>query len=158
MPERLPTAKPTILAGTNLESGTPNTGQVPMTLGGSRSHTRFSGAADVAIWVGGGRLDTLQALPGSAATMPVASGVPIIYYDSAVAAAAGPVAASGHKVVAIYDPRGIPLPALNIFNSGGLAYGSLPLSVGVVFTSGLCVGGLSGALGSVVSYTPAISG
>ena len=39
MPERNPTAKPTIIAGTVLESGTPNTGQVQYTIGGTKTFT-----------------------------------------------------------------------------------------------------------------------
>lgn len=148
MPERLPTPRPTVLAGTNIESGTPNTGQIGYTEGGTHNFTRFSGStADANIWVGGGRLDfALFAAPHSKLA---ASGKPIIFYDSAVAAAAGPVAASGHKLLGVLLPSNV--------NSGATIWGEKRM-FSTVFTSGLCVSSLSGAAPFSVSFTPVVSG
>lgn len=151
MPERNPTAKPTVIAGTVFESGTPNTGQIPYTLGGTRTFGRFSGTAggDVNIWVGGGRLDTVLLHPATVATIPAASGVAPIFYDSAVAVSGGPINASGHKIV------GVGLPATTV---SGAAIGGQVISLGIVFSSGLCVTGASGMAGFTACYTPTVSG
>lgn len=148
MPERNPTAKPTIIAGTVLESGTPNTGQVQYTIGGTKTFTKFSGTAggDANIVVGGGRLDAVllhhSAIPG-------ASGVAIVFYDSAVAVSGGPLATSGHKIVGAISPTST--------ISGALTPPQV-LDLGFVFTSGLCHTSASGQPGFSVSYTPVISG
>jgi hypothetical protein len=163
MPERFPTSKPEVICGTNLFSGTPNTGQQPTTYGGSNNFQKFSGTVgpDLSIWVGAGRLDNFASL-GTIGTTDIkqASGQPIIFYDSAIAASGGPIAASGHKIIAILDTRGFPLPGgnPNIFNSGALSYGYPPTPVGAVFTSGLCVSMTSGQVGFNVSFTPVVSG
>ena len=100
MPERLATSKPTILAGTTLESGVPNTGQTLWTAGGTRTASVLSGSAggDANLWVGGGRLDKGQLHPWAGA---VYSGKPVIFYDAAVAVSGGPLATSGHKIVGV---------------------------------------------------------
>lgn len=152
MPERLPTAKPTVVAGTNIESGTPNTGQVPYTIGGSRTFNKLSGTAggDANIFVGGGRLD-LGFQHG--ATVLALSGQAITFYDSAVAVSGGPLAASGHKVVGVLGFNQ-PQPAA----SGDVYQGGNVQNLGFVFTSGLCHNSRSGQLGFTVSYTIAVSG
>lgn len=156
MPERLPTAKPLVMVGSNLESGTPNTGQLPFTQGGSRVACVFSGAAggDANLWVGGGRLDKAQLHPWAVSVM---SGKPVIFYDAAAAVSGGPLPASGHKIVGVlaFDTN-----AADQIGSG-LATGSQGGKVrefGFVFTSGLCCTGTSGQPGFSVSFTPVISG
>lgn len=151
MPERNPTARPTIIAGTNLVSGTPNTGQLPYTLGGSHVSTVFSGVVgpDINICVGGGRLD-MAFFHDSA--MLALSGQAVTFYDSAVAVSGGPLAASGHKVV------GVLAPTADTGISGAALRGGVLRGGGLVFTSGLCYSTRSGQAGFSAAYTPVISG
>ncbi len=151
MPERLPTAKPLIVAGTNLESGTPNTGQILQTIGGTHTYNKMSGVVgpDVSVWVGGGRLDLAVFHTATLATLSAASGKPIVFYDAAVAISGGPISASGHKVVGVLSPA--------VTASGTLIYGERR-DFGSVFTSGLCHSTTSGQAGFSISYTPVISG
>lgn len=150
MAERNPTKNPQITAGTVLESGTPNTGQVLGTHGGSKNHSVLSGTAggDAAIHVGGGRLDKVCLHPS---TIPAASGVAIVFYDAAVAVSGGPLSASGHKVVAAIKHPNNP-------NVSGLIQTPTIHDAGFVFTSGLCHTGASGQVGFNASYTPVVSG
>lgn len=151
MPERRPTARPDIVAGTVLESGTPNTGQILQTLGGSHVAMRYSGVVgpDINLWVGGGRLDNAMLYSLAAPGTLAASGQPVIFYDSAVAVSGGPLSTSGHKVVGV-------LRAGNI-SSGLTLYGEVR-QFGAVFTSGLCFTTRSGQGAWTASFTPAISG
>ena len=147
MPERNPTRQPDIYAGTILYSGSPNTGQIPYSFGGSKTYSSLSGVAtDVLIQLGAGRLDNAQLIPGADLA---ASGLPVIFYDSHAAAAAGPVAASGHKIVGVIAPSNTA--------SGNIIFGD-KLSYGTVFTSGLCVYQISGIPGFTATYTPVVSG
>lgn len=156
MPERVPTKNPVVLAGTNVQSGTPNTGQVLFTLGGSKAYTRFSGgAADVQIHLGAGRLDSYQL--HTATALNVASGVVAYLYDGAVAGA-GVAAASGHKVLGIADPQAIPRPPFGTFQSGDKITAGPVIQVGAPFASGLNISCLSGGGGITVIYTPVVSG
>ena len=164
MPERLPTKNPTIIAGTNLMSGTPNTGQIPYTLGGSKTICAGSGANGLSgigafqYQAGQGRLDTIQMLGVGAAAPAAASGTPITFYDAAVAGT-GANLQSGHKILAILDPRAISqINAALAFNSGALIYAPPPIPLGAPFMSGLCVAGGSGAPGWTATYTPVVSG
>ncbi len=161
MPERLPTARPTVLAGTNLTSGDPNTGQVFQTFGGAKTFSLYSGTVgpDKAIWVGGGRLDHVELHPGAAVSMPIASGPAVIFYDSAVVVSGGPIFASGHKIVSKITPGILTLQSISsvAYASGILNYGGL-WPVGRVFTSGLMLATLSGMNGVTVSFTPVVSG
>ena len=147
MPNRNPTVNPTIIAGTTLESGTPNTGQVLYSFGGTKNYTSFSGVApDKLIQLGGGRLEYAQFLPSADFA---ASGKAVIFYDAHVAAAAGPVFASGHKLL------GMLASAVTV--SGATAIGDIRM-FRTVYTSGLCVYQISGNNGFTVTYTPVISG
>lgn len=154
MPERTPTNKPTVLVGSTIESGVPNTGQSLWTLGGTRTHTVFSGTAggDANIWVGGGRLDLAFFLDSALLAL---SGQPVVFYDAAVAVSGGPLAASGHKVVGVLAPAG-ELASTAI--SGAALRGGIIRQLGVAFSSGLCHTGRSGGPGWSVSYTPVVSG
>lgn len=148
MAERTPTLRPMIVGGTSVESGTPNTGQIQTTLGGSRTFTKLSGTAggDANIVQGGGRLDAIYIIPSADAGL---SGLPLLFYDSAVAVSGGPLATSGHKVIAGFQiPPGVAPVLSGTLNVGGM------MPVGMVFTSGLCHQSASGQRGFTVSYTP----
>lgn len=150
MPEMNPVHKVTIRAGTNLESGTPNTGQFLHSCGSQRQYSKLSGVVgpDNNIWVGGGRLNFAQMIPGAG---PTHSGLPIIFYDSAVAVSGGPLSASGHKVLGVLRT--------SLANSlSGLAGQDETRVFHTVFTSGLCATTASGQYGYCVSFTPVISG
>lgn len=155
MPERQPTAKPTIIAGTTFVSGDPNTGQQLFTYGGTKTFTKFSGTAggDANVWVGAGRLDVACTFDGSALAL---SGTPIIFYDSAIAVSGGPLATSGHKVVGVLGVGGAnagPLAA-----SGDVFMAGMTQIIAMPFNSGLCYTSRSGHLGFSISYTPVVSG
>lgn len=154
MPERTPTNKPTVLVGSTIESGVPNTGQSLWTLGGTRTHTVFSGTAggDANIWVGGGRLDSFAFTNGNQLAL---SGQQVIFYDSAVAVSGGPLATSGHKHI---GTLGVPM-ASKVAASGDvfIANGTVQ-TCGFVFTSGLCFQSRSGIMAWSASYTPVVSG
>lgn len=150
MGERAVTKKPTVTIGTVLSSGDPNTGQNLNTLGGTKNYSKFSGVVgpDVNIHVGGGRLDKVTM---DWSTIPAASGVVVKFYDSAVAVSGGPLATSGHKLVASVKHPNYP-------NVSGLIHTPFTVDLGHVFTSGLCVTTASGQVGFACSYTPVVSG
>lgn len=151
MPERAVTQKPLVTAGTVFNSGDVNTGQNMNSLGGSKTATRMSGVVgpDVNLWVGGGRLDLGMVHSAVVADIPAASGVPIVFYDSAVAVSGGPLNASGHKIVGVLG--------VNV-TASGVRYGGQVFQIGIPFTSGLCVSVASGQVGWTASFTPAVSG
>lgn len=154
MPFRDPTARPAIMAGTNIISGTPNTGQILTSPGGaSQSFTNFSGAVgpDILITAGQGRLDSAFFLDSAIVAL---SGQPVTFYDSAVAVSGGPIAASGHKVVGVLAP-GYELGGTGV--SGAALRGGTVRSFGMPFTSGLVYTTRSGAAGFSVGYTLAFS-
>ena len=166
MPERLPTIKPTVTVGSVLTSGDPNTGQICQTLGGSKTVERKSGVVgpDINLHVGGGRLDTVHvhwpaAASGFTTNAAFASGLPVTFYDSAVAVSGGPLNASGHKIVLKVFPHDLYLMGTGAtVNSGLLGQGRAPFPVGAVFTSGLCVTTASGQHGWTATFTPVVSG
>lgn len=161
MPERLPTAKPQVTIGSTLLSGDVNTGQMMNTFGGAKYAMKLSGVVgpDVQIWVGGGRLDLVQLFPpASAAAAPAASGLAIVFYDTAAAISGGPFTTSGHKVLASLSPVDPALFNQPIFNSGLGCGGRGPLQLGIPFTSGLAVFTQSGQVGWGATFTPSLSG
>lgn len=154
MPFRNPTNTPVFMAGTNIISGTPNTGQILTSPGGaSQTFTNFSGAVgpDILITAGQGRLDSAFFLD----TLVLAlSGFAVTFYDSAVAVSGGPIAASGHKVVGVLAPQATQAPTgvSGAFLRGGMVQGfGMPFSSGLVYTT------RSGAAGFSVGYTLATS-
>lgn len=152
MAERLPTNKPTSMVGTILNSGSPNTGQLPLTQGGDHMATSWSGTAggDACLWVGGGRLDA--AFFHDSAILAL-SGQPVTFYDAAVAVSGG--GGSGYKIVGQLSPG----MWLNLTNASGAPLrGGEVRSFGFVFTSGLCYASKSGQPGFSVSFTPVVSG
>lgn len=153
MPERNPTRNPTIIAGTTFESGTPNTGQIPYTLGGAKTFTVFSGVVgpDILIHAGAGRLDATFFHDSALIAL---SGQPVVFYDAAVAVSGGPLAASGHKVVGVLAPSD-ELSATGI--SGAALRGGQVRNFGFTYTSGLVYTTRSGQAGFSVSYTPVVS-
>ncbi len=154
MPARQPTANPTIMAGTNIISGTPNTGQILTSPGGaSVTFTNYSGAVgpDVVIAVGQGRLDSaffhdslILALSGQAVT----------FYDASVAVSGGPLAASNHRVVGVLAPQATQAPT---GVSGAFLRGGNVMQFGMPFLSGLVHTTRSGAAGFSVGYTMCVS-
>lgn len=155
------TAKPTFIAGTNLSGcGGPNTTQLLYTMGGQQVTSYYSGVGQAATAVlaraGGGRLDTIQGI--SAAALPLgASGFPVIFIDSHAAGTYS--STSGHKILAVLDPRQVLQATIpTLFNSGAVFFGTAPIQVGVPFSSGLMISALSGALGFTCSWTPVVSG
>lgn len=154
MPFRNPTNSPVIMAGTNIISGTPNTGQILTSPGGaSQTYTNYSGTVgpDLLITAGQGRLDCAFFLD----TLILAlSGQPVTFYDSAVAASGGPIAASGHKVVGVLAPQATQAPT---GVSGAFLRGGNIQSFGMPFTSGLVATTRSGAAGFSAGYTLATS-
>lgn len=154
MPERQPTAKPTIVAGTTFVSGDPNTGQQLFSQGGTKTFTKFSGTAggDANVWVGAGRLDNACLFDGSVVAL---SGTPVIFYDSAIAVSGGPIAASGHKVVGVLGVGG---STKGVAASGDVFMAGLSQTIAMPFNSGLCYTSRSGHLGFSISYTPVVSG
>ena len=154
---RQPTASPTTIGGTSVYSGQPNTGQLRQTYGGQVNIPGLlSGGGAAAIALGQGRLDTAQILSVGAAVPQAASGQQVIFYDSH-AVGTGYVPASGHKILAILDPRA-QAQGMAAFNSGALMVAGLPIQLGVPYNSGLNVVALSGAPGYTCSYTPVLSG
>lgn len=123
------------------------TGQVQQTVGGNRTFSAYSGAvgADAVIVTGGGRLDKAFFHGGNVLGL---SGLPVVFYDSAVPVSGGPIVASGHKIVGVLS---FPLQTLA---SGNAFYGGSPVDIGVVFSSGLCHSSRSGQIGFTASYTP----
>lgn len=150
MPERNPTKNPTIIAGTTLESGVPNTGQVQYTLGGVKTVTVFSGAVgpDILVHAGAGRLDSAFFHDSAIVAL---SGQPVVFYDAAVAVSGGPLAASGHKVV------GVLAPGADTGTSGLALRGGKVVNFGFAYNSGLVYTTRSGAAGWSASYTPVVS-
>jgi hypothetical protein len=150
MPERFPTSKPVIFAGTNLYSGTPNTGQSLWTQGGTNVHSVLSGSAGghQTIWVGAGRLDSAFFHDS---TLLALSGQPVTFYDSA-ASFSGNV--SGVRVVGVLAPAG---EQASTAISGAALRGGIVRPFGYAFYSGLCATGASGNAGWSASYTPVVS-
>lgn len=150
---------PLRFAGATVNSGFPNTGEVPWTRGGMATATVYSGGllapgsgflpagavktADQILLVSGpGRLNTIVPLNSVFAL----SGVPNIFYDSTVVArSGGPVSESGYRTLALLNaPNG----------QSGLLTFTAPIPVDMPFTSGLSVSCVSGTTGFTVSFTP----
>lgn len=148
---RLPTAKPMVVAGTNVESGTPNTAQVLMTMGGQKTVTKLSGVVgpDVLVHVGPGRLDA--AFFHDSAIIAL-SGQPVVFYDASVAVSGGPLT---NNVVGVLAPSD-EFAATGI--SGAALRGGQVRNFGFTYLSGLCYSTRSGQAGFSASYTPAVSG
>jgi hypothetical protein len=82
----------------------------------------------------------------------VASGLALIFYDSAVPASGGPFAASGHKIVWVSPP-------LAASASGAQQQlPSWPADIDIPFQSGLVVHTTSGHPGFSVAWTPEPAG
>ncbi len=147
MPERLPTIPTAILAGTIIPSGSPNTGQVTYSFGGSKTFSSLSGVApDLRIQAGGGRLEFASFINSADAA---ASGLPIVFYDSHAADVAGPHSTSGHKVLGVLSPSN---------TASGVGQGGDIRRYSMVYTSGLCVTQISGQVGFMCTYLPVVSG
>lgn len=163
---------PLRLAGANLQSGFPNTGEVTWTRGGQLTGVTFSGAitmsgpssavssgGSILFFSGTGRLNTFTALfPAGAALAAngeagILSGQPIVVYDSIITARSGvytdaTITESGRKILYTWYPPRV-LSGVNITGPG-----FTPVQVDIPFFSGLAALSLSGAPGFIVSYTP----
>jgi hypothetical protein len=150
MPERLPTTNPTVIAGTPLLSGTPNTGQLLYTQGGAKVYTKLSGVVgpDNLIHVGGGRLDA--AFFHDSALIAL-SGQAVVFYDASAAVSGGPLT---NPVVGVLAP-GPQLGGTGI--SGAALRGGIVSPFGFTYQSGLCASTRSGQAGWSASYTPVVS-
>lgn len=146
------------MVGGNVNSGAPNTGEVPMTRGGQFVAALYSGnvvsggnlvsivnllgvktaGSDVMLVSGAGRLNTIMPYtnaPGTAVTI----------YDAADVASGGPFVTSGHRPLAI-----VPGWPQNGAISGA---GPFPIPVDMPFSSGLCIALKSGVNLFSLSYT-----
>lgn len=151
MPERNPTVKPMIIAGTNVKSGTPNTAQLLYTQGGSETFTILSGIAGGhgTICVGAGRLDAGFVHDS---TLLALSGQPITFFDTASPGSGG---FSGMKVLGVLAPS----DAFATTGISGAAWrGGQVRQFGFPFTSGLSYTGWSGQPGWSVTYSQVVSG
>lgn len=157
------TNSPLRVGGAVINSGFPNTGEVPVTNGGMQNACVWSGAlapslagapagsvtsgGHIQLWSGAGRLNKI--IPHSIMT----SGQPVWFYDAGTITASG-ISVSGQKIIGFVPPR----------SRGGLALASGAIDTVVSwqdvidlqmpFTSGLCVAAASGAPGFSISFTP----
>lgn len=113
------------------------------TTAGTNLYQTYSGTAggDVNIWSGAGVV--LNVTP----TVASLSGQAIVLYDSAIAVSGGPLATSGHKIVAV-------IGAGPLTGASGNVQQASPVFFGSAFTSGLCIASRSGMVGAIVSFTP----
>lgn len=163
----LSTRNPLRLAGANVNSGQPNTGELPFIRGGMACASIFSGTAnlsgviptcttafgvpdsaggyDLKLVSGAGRLNSVLAFNS------IQSGQTVTFYDGAVATSGGPFSASGHKIIGVMP---------SVFQQGGasgfnqqIIFTGQPFNVDFPFTSGLIVAQKSGQGGFSVTYT-----
>ncbi len=157
MPERTPTINPTVFAGTALQSGTPNTGQILMSFGGQKVFTKLSGGAGgtAVVHVGAGRLDAIVIHPPSARTVAVGadvnSGLALTFLDQAVVLS-GSLGLSGEPILW----KGLADYEATV--SGGFRCGRTVAPLGMPFSSGLAFSSTSGQDGFSLVYTPVVSG
>lgn len=155
----LTTRNPVRLAGANVNSGHPNTGELAFTRGGMTSFTAWSGGplqlgsgsavpvaqtADHAILISGpGRLNSAFVVNGVLSM----SGVGVSFYDAASVAASGPgtIPAAGRTVLGVLNAPGGVSGQINL--PGDVRAFDMP------FNLGLAVNAPSGACGFSVSYT-----
>src|ERR1700738_1449942 len=143
----LATRTPLRFAGAVLSSGSVNTGEISFIRGGGQAACIFSGAASGAAAGGVGQ----GMVPGGADLLFVSgagrlnsvlqhtqmlSGLPIIFYDSAVPTSGGPFPLSGHKILGVIPPTW----AGGVAGSGSpVGFTGTPLTVDMPFQSGLWV-------------------
>lgn len=150
------TKSPLNLAGAQVNSGLPNTGEQRLTQGGDQAASIYSGqvapvltgapgavatGADILLYSGAGRLKDILVHQGAL------SGVAIMFYDAAVVTSGGPFALSGHKHIGII-PASPPTGASGSFVAAGTYAFDFP------FSSGLCVNSRSGQPGFTVTWIP----
>lgn len=155
----IPVPKSCIVAGTPYSSGSVQTGEIVIVNGGGRADAIYSGSlagaglggcpgavaagADVFFWSGAGRLVSIQPHLG------LLSGAAVNFYDTALAASGGPIAASGHKLIAR-------LPAtqemMNLVTNSGQIGNVNPIIVNAPFQSGLACRASSGCPGFTIFF------
>lgn len=114
--------------------------------------------ADVLLFSGAGRLDTLLVHQHTQAS---GTAVAIVFYDAAAVSSGGPFPGSGHKVICFAPSFQNPVAGATLSSGSFLPnfppYG-VPVLVSVPFQSGLCYAGKSGQPGVSVSWTPETAG
>jgi len=129
-------------------------GAVAPSLAGA--YNAVAGGADVLLFSGAGRLDSITLNPPTASGLLLA----VVLYDSAVPTSGGPFASSGHKTVGYLPPIVSLVSGYSPVsgNTGAAGLNDLlvgvPRSVSLPFMSGLCVACKSGQPGFTVSWTP----
>lgn len=144
----VPRTKPTYLVGTPRSSGDVQTGEIPLTRGGGRVFTAYSGlASDTVIYSGAGRLGSILVI-GQAPS----SGGQVALCDTASITSGFPVA--GQKVIGVI-PTIFQVPVTQSGASNPFALPGTLTVVDMPFQSGLAaIGYRSGGAGFSVSYTP----
>lgn len=152
----VPINKPCFITGTPRSSGDVFDGGILFVRGGGRAASQSSGhqpgnpgsgGGELLICSGAGRL--LNILQHA----QLASGLPVFFYDAAVATSGGPFYTSGHKIIGLVPPTW-PGGALGVASSGTFVpFNGAVLTVDMPFQSGLCVNLRSGQPGWTISYT-----
>lgn len=159
------TRKPLRMAGATINSGFPNTGEVPVTQGGMYTAQTFSGnllahngsgfspgyigssGGHIQLWSGAGRLHKI--IPHSILT----SGQPVTFYDAGTITVSG-ISVSGTRIIGRIPARSRATLALASGEVDTAVSWQDVISVDMPFTSGLCAAAASGAPGFSVSFTP----
>lgn len=154
------TRSPLRVAGANINSGFPNTGEQAQCRGGMTTATVYSGGAlspgsgflptgaaqtadHVLLCPGPGRLNNVL-VHSAVLTL---SGVKLDFYDAAAVSASGPAThVPARRVIARFNEPG--------GQSGQLTSPNSIFAVDMPFTSGLCVAATSGTAGFTASWTP----
>lgn len=159
---------PLTMAGAQIFSGGPRTGEMQFVRGGALAGSLYSGAlfsgttqpvasigavqlsngGEMLFWSGAGRLNSVL----THAVQSTQSGTPIIFYDSAVLTSGAPFAASGHKILSVVNaPSTAPASGISISTA-------IPgrIEVDMPFASGLSVHVASGCVGFTATWTPEV--
>ena len=160
----LTTTRPLRMAGANVNSGFPNTGEVAFTNGGMKTACIFSGAlapaltqcptgaghsggSQVLLVSGAGRLN--QIIPHGFLT----SGQAVTFYDANVNVASG-VGASGQLILGLIPTRSRGTLAVASGAVDTVVTWQDQITINMPYANGLCVAAASGAPGFTVAYTP----
>ena len=155
------TQSPLRLAGANLSSGAPNTGEMPFIRGGAQTFCVYSGynsgtilsvvsprggavgvSGDILVCSGAGRLNSISI------NLPLTSGIPCYCYDAVAAKSGGPL--SGMNIIGLV-PGMIWLPGAS---GVALNWSPAPILIDTPFYSGLCVSIKSGMAPFTLTFTP----
>ena len=143
---------PLRLAGANIHSGNINTGELPWTKGGMQvvsSSGMFSGNPDGGITLVSGVAGRANQILLHLGTTFALSGIATQLYDAHLSVSGGPLPASGHKFLAVFNSP------FGVSGQAGLPPGAY--DVDMPFQSGLHARGASGGTGYSVSWTPEVT-